>query len=157
MAIADTRFGHVNVTSHDWRRLAAFYTEVFGCTLVPPERDIRSADLDAATGLTDAHLTGAHLRLPGHGDSGPTLEIFSYDQLDRHPGGRVDRPGWGHVAFQVPDVPAALEAVVAAGGGRIGDVITTQTADGRRVTWVYATDPDGNLVELQAWSAASDR
>ena len=35
--------------------------------------------------------------------------------------------------------------------------ITTQTADGRRVTWVYATDPDGNLVELQAWSAASDR
>ena len=45
----------------------------------------------------------------------------------------------------------------AAGGGRIGDVITTQTADGRRVTWVYATDPDGNLVELQAWSAASDR
>ena len=33
--------------AHDWRRLAAFYTDVFGCELVPPERDIRSADLDA--------------------------------------------------------------------------------------------------------------
>ena len=154
MSIEGARFGHVNVTGRDWRGLAAFYTEVFGCTFVPPERDIRSADLDAATGLTDAHLTGAHLRLPGHGESGPTLEIFSYDELADHPGGRVDRPGWGHVAFQVPDVPAAVEAVVAAGGGRLGEIITTRTADGRQVTWVYTTDPEGNLVELQAWSAA---
>ena len=154
MTIEGARFGHVNVTGHDWRRLAAFYTEVFGCEFVPPERDIRSADLDAATGLTDAHLTGAHLRLPGHGDSGPTIEIFTYDALTEHPGPRVDRPGWGHVAFQVPDVPAAVEAVIAAGGGRLGEIVTTQTKDGRRVTWVYTTDPEGNLVELQAWSPA---
>ena len=154
MTIDGARFGHVNVTGHDWRRLAAFYTEVFGCELVPPERDIRSADLDAATGLTDAHLTGAHLRLPGHGDTGPTIEIFTYDDIADHPGPRVDRPGWGHVAFQVPDVPAAVEAVIAAGGGRLGEIVTTQTKDGRRVTWVYTTDPEGNLVELQAWSPA---
>jgi catechol 2,3-dioxygenase-like lactoylglutathione lyase family enzyme len=152
-AIEDARFGHVNVTSRDWRRLATFYTDVFGCTLVPPERDIRSADLDAATGLRDAHLTGAHLRLPGHGETGPTLEIFSYDTIAEHQGARVDRPGWGHIAFGVPDVPAALDAVLAAGGGCLGDIITTRTADGRGVTWVYATDPDGNLLELQAWSA----
>ena len=148
------RFGHVNVIASDWRRLAAFYTDVFGCEFVPPERDIRSADLDAATGLTDAHLTGAHLRLPGHGDTGPTIEIFTYDALADHPGPRVDRPGWGHVAFQVPDVAAAVEAVVAAGGGRLGEIVTTPTKDGRRVTWVYTTDPEGNLVELQAWSPA---
>jgi catechol 2,3-dioxygenase-like lactoylglutathione lyase family enzyme len=155
MSIDGVRFGHVNVTSDDWRRLAAFYTDVFGCELVPPERDIRSADLDAATGLTDAHLTGAHLRLPGHGETGPTIEIFSYEALADQPEPRVDRPGWGHVAFQVPDVPAALDAVQAAGGGRLGEIVTTRTKDGRQVTWVYATDPDGNIVELQAWSAAS--
>jgi catechol 2,3-dioxygenase-like lactoylglutathione lyase family enzyme len=153
-AIEGARFGHVNVTSPDWRRLAAFYTDVFGCEFVPPERDMRSADLDAATGLHDAHLTGAHLRLPGHGDSGPTIEIFTYDLLDAHPDARVDRPGWGHIAFQVPDVPAALAAVTSAGGGRIGDLVTTRTSDGRQVTWVYASDPDGNILELQAWSAA---
>ena len=151
--IPDVRFGHVNVTSSDWRRLAAFYTDVFGCVFVPPERDVRSADLDGATGLRDAHLTGAHLRLPGYGDTGPTIEIFSYDELADHPDARVDRPGWGHVAFQVPDVAAALDAVVAAGGNRFGDVVTMRTADGRQVTWVYATDPDGNIIELQAWSA----
>jgi catechol 2,3-dioxygenase-like lactoylglutathione lyase family enzyme len=152
MATIDCRFGHVNVTARDWRRLAAFYTDVFGCEVVPPERDIRSADLDAATGLRDAHLTGAHLRLPGHGEGGPTLEIFEYDQLDVHPGARIDRPGWGHVAFQVPDVAAALDAVASAGGGRIGEAVTMKTKDGRRVTWVYASDPEGNVVELQAWS-----
>lgn len=153
MTPIDARFGHVNVTSLDWRRLAAFYTDVFGCVFVPPERDIRSDDLDAATGLQAAHLTGAHLRLPGHGTDGPTIEIFSYDALDAHPGANVARAGWGHIAFQVPDVPAAVAAVQEAGGGRVGDVITTRTADGRTVTWCYTTDPDGNILELQAWSA----
>jgi predicted enzyme related to lactoylglutathione lyase len=148
----DARFGHVNVTARDWRRLAAFYTDVFGCVVVPPEHDIRSADLDAATALRDAHLTGAHLRLPGHGDTGPTLEIFEYDDLDAHPGARIDRPGWGHIAFQVPDVAAAVDAVVAAGGRPHGATVTMRTKDGRHVTWVYATDPEGNIVELQVWS-----
>jgi catechol 2,3-dioxygenase-like lactoylglutathione lyase family enzyme len=150
--IEGARFGHVNVTGSDWRRLAAFYRDVFGCELVPPERDIRGPHLDSATGITGAHLTGAHLRLPGHGPNGPTIEIYQYDTVEAARPPRVDRAGWGHVAFQVPDVPAAVEAVQAAGGGRVGEIITTTTTDGRHVTWGYATDPDGNIVELQAWS-----
>jgi catechol 2,3-dioxygenase-like lactoylglutathione lyase family enzyme len=150
--IPEARFGHVNVTSRDWRRLADFYTEVFGCVPVPPARDYRGPELDAGTALTGAHLTGVHLRLPGHGDTGPTLEIYSYDDIAAHPGAAVNRPGWGHIAFQVPSVDLALEAVLAAGGGRLGDLVTLETADGRHVTWCYATDPDGNILELQAWS-----
>jgi catechol 2,3-dioxygenase-like lactoylglutathione lyase family enzyme len=146
------RFGHVNVTGADWRRLAAFYQDVFGMEVVPPERDYRSADLDAATRVPDAHLTGAHLRLPGLGPDGPTLEIYQYDAVEEGRPPRVDRAGWGHVAFQVPDVAAAVEAFVAAGGSRYGEIITSTTATGDRVTWCYAADPDGNLVELQAWS-----
>ena len=149
------RFGHVNLTGRDWRRLAAFYTAVFGCQLVPPERDIAGSALDAATGLTGAHLRGAHLRLPGYGDDGPTLEIFAYDTLEPVAPARANRPGWGHIAFAVPDVEAALEAVHASGGGRVGETVTTATRDGRRVTWCYATDPEGNIVELQAWSDAT--
>ncbi len=152
-AIENARFGHVNVTAADWRRLAAFYTDVFGCVLVPPERDYRGDGVDAGTGIPGAHLTGAHLRLPGYGDSGPTIEIYQYDVLAPHPGTAVARAGWGHVAFHVPDVPRAVEAVRAAGGGRVGEVVTLQTADGRLVTWCYVTDPDGNIVELQRWSA----
>ena len=150
--IEGAQFGHVNVTGRDWRRLAAFYTELFGLELVPPERDYRGPDLEAATRITGAHLTGAHLRLPGHGTTGPTLEIYQYDDVEPGREPTVDRSGWGHIAFQVPDVEAALHAVVDTGGSRFGKVVTLTTADGRHVTWCYATDPDGNLIELQAWS-----
>jgi hypothetical protein len=30
--------------------------------------------------------------------------------------------------------------------------VTLTTSSGSRVTWCYAADPDGNLLELQAWS-----
>lgn len=146
------RFAHVNVIARDWRALAAFYERAFGCRPVPPERDYRGAALDAGTGLRGAHLTGAHLRLPGGGDDGPTLEIYHYDELlDREPPA-IHRPGFGHIAFEVDDVAAALAGVRALGGGAIGDIVTLTTATGARVTWCYATDPEGNVVELQSWS-----
>ncbi|WP_169303999.1 hypothetical protein [Arthrobacter sp. CAU 1506] len=44
------RFGHVNVIVTDWRRLADFYGRVFGCELVPPERDHAGSDLERCSG-----------------------------------------------------------------------------------------------------------
>jgi glyoxylase I family protein len=154
MRIDGARFGHVNVTSRDWRRLADFYRDVFGMEQAGPERDISGADLDRATGLVGAHLHGAHLRLPGGGDDGPTLEIFSYEVMAPDPGTATPhRAGWGHIAIMVPDVPAAQEAVVAGGGAILGDAVTMATKDGRRLTWGYVRDPDGNILELQTWHA----
>jgi predicted enzyme related to lactoylglutathione lyase len=92
-----------------------------------------------------------HLRLPGYGTEGPTLEIFSYDALAGSGKKAVNRPGFAHIAYQVEDVPAARQEVLAAGGKPVGEVVMTQTADGRRVTWCYVTDPEGNVIELQAW------
>lgn len=148
----DARFGHVNVIARDWRRLADFYERVFGCVFVPPERDYRGPDLAAGTGVPDAALRGAHMRLPGGGPDGPTLEIYQYDpSLDALPTA-ANRPGFGHIAFIVPDVLAARTIVLAEGGGVVGETVTLRTADGRRVTWIYVTDPEGNIVELQSWS-----
>jgi predicted enzyme related to lactoylglutathione lyase len=152
MAVEGVRFGHVNLTGRDWRRLATFYGGVFGCELVPPERDYSGTDLERATRLPGAHLTGAHLRLPGHGPAGPTIEIYQYDEMIDGSPTAVNRPGWGHLAFQVPDVAATLDAVRLHGGGAVGDIVTLTTSDGRHVTWCYATDPEGNIVELQRWS-----
>ena len=59
------RYVHTNLIAADWRALADFYIAVFGCAVVPPERDYTGAALDAGTGLDDAHLQGVHLRLPG--------------------------------------------------------------------------------------------
>ena len=145
------RYVHTNLVARDWRALAAFYVEVFGCVPLPPERDYRGAELDAGTGLRGAHLTGVHLRLPGGGEAGPTLEIFHYDELVESGIPRVNRPGFGHIAFEVDDVAAARQAVMAAGGGVVGEVVSLRTATGRQVTWCYVTDPEGNILELQAW------
>ncbi len=149
--IAGVRYGHTNLIARDWRSLAGFYTSLFGCTLVPPERDYSGADLERGTGVPGSSVRGVHLRLPGHGTDGPTLEIYTYSLLADGPLPAVNRPGFGHVAFIVDSVPEARRAVLAAGGRAVGEVVTLRTSAGRRVTWCYVTDPESNIVELQSW------
>jgi catechol 2,3-dioxygenase-like lactoylglutathione lyase family enzyme len=154
--VIDARFGHVNLIARNWRTLADFYTRVLGCEFVPPERNMRGPIIEAGTGIAGAVVSGAHLRLPGLGAGGPTLEIFEYEDGPDAPPNPVNRPGFGHICFAVPDVEAARATFLAEGGGTVAEVVTTQTADGRRVTWTYVTDPEGNIVELQHWSEAAN-
>lgn len=151
--IKGIRYGHTNVIAKDWRALAHFYQHVIGCVPVPPERHYQGADLERGTGVPGAEVRGAHLRLPGHGPDGPTLEIFTYTTLAERPDTAVNRPGFGHLAFMVDDVLVAREEVLAAGGRAIGDVVTLTAPNGARVTWTYLTDPEGNVIELQTWSS----
>lgn len=147
--IEGARYVHTNLIARDWRALARFYTETFGCTLVPPERNYSGAALEAGTGLRGAALEGAHLRLPG-GD-GATLEIFSYSVLVEGQAPAVNRPGFGHIAFDVASVEDARAEVLRAGGGAVGEIVTLTTQSGGQVTWCYVTDPEGNIIELQSW------
>lgn len=147
------KYAHTNLIAEDWRRLAGFYQEVFGCVPVPPERDFQGEQLEAGTGIRGAHLRGVHLRLPGYDDHGPTLEIFTYNVLEQRGTTAVNRPGFGHIAFVVDDVAAAQTAVLQAGGSIVGEIVTLQVSTGARVTWCYVADPEGNVVELQSWSS----
>jgi catechol 2,3-dioxygenase-like lactoylglutathione lyase family enzyme len=146
------RFVHTNLIARDWQRLSRFYCDVFGCRPVPPERHYRGIDLERGTGVSDSELHGVHLRLPGYDDDGPTLEIYTYTRLGEGPSPAVNRAGLGHIAFCVDDVPEARIAVLAAGGGVVGEVVTLQTATGASVTWCYMKDPEGNIIELQSWA-----
>ncbi|MBN1888893.1 MAG: VOC family protein [Thermoflexales bacterium] len=147
------KYVHTNLIAQDWRLLADFYQHVLGCVPVPPERDLQGEKLEAGTGIPGAHLRGIHLRLPGYGDGGPTLEIFSYNILETRARTAVNRPGFGHIAFSVDDVAAAQKAIKQAGGQAIGEIVNLQLATGAKVTWCYVTDPEGNVVELQSWSS----
>lgn len=151
--IANARYGHTNLIAKDWRKLSDFYERVFGCVPVPPERDYSGPLFDALTGISGARLRGMHLRFPGFGDGGPTLELFGYEPDLEKPEPKVNRHGFGHIAFVVDDVDAARSAVLEAGGGAIGEVVTLTTSTGAQVTLCYLTDPEGNILEVQRWSS----
>ncbi len=145
----NAKYRHTNLIAKDWKALAGFYQKLFGCLPVPPERDLSGPHLEAGTGVPGARIRGMHLRLPGYGEQGPSLEIFSYDNPENRQKTAVNRPGFGHIAFAVDDVAAAREAVLQAGGDMIGEIVTLEIADGRKITWCYVTDPEGNIIELQ--------
>jgi predicted enzyme related to lactoylglutathione lyase len=147
--IGGARYVHTNLIAADWRKLARFYQDVFGCVPVPPERDLSGAAMEAGTGIPRAYLRGMHLRLPGYGNGGPTLEIFEYSENAPDTPRLVNRPGFAHIAFAVDSVVDARTQVLARGGTAVGDVVTVTISAAARVTWCYVRDPEGNILELQ--------
>ncbi len=148
-AVGETgiRYRHTNLVARDWRRLSAFYQRALGLAPTGQTRDISAHWLARLTGIPGAHIQGEHLRLPG---TDVTLEIFSYNAtLPGEPS--LNRAGFAHIAFEVDDVERALAKVVAEGGGHVGERVSTSYPGGVTATFVYATDPEGNLIELQSW------
>jgi len=146
------KYVHTNIVAQDWKRLAHFYEQVFGCTLVPPERKLSGRWLEEGTGIPDAQIRGVHLRFPGHGNDGPTLEIFQYNHQEDRLDTAINRPGFAHIAFAVDDIETARNTVIEAGGKIIGKTVSSEVSGAGKVTFVYLTDPEENIIELQHWS-----
>ena len=146
-----TKYAHTNLIAKDWKRLSAFYQEVFGCLPIPPERDLSGEWLDKAAGIDATHITGEHLLLPGYGENGPTFEIFSYDNMPEHPNATSNTPGFGHIAFAVDDVPTTARAIFERGGSAIGELTVREIPGAGLLIFQYVTDPEGNIVEIQQW------
>jgi catechol 2,3-dioxygenase-like lactoylglutathione lyase family enzyme len=116
-----------------------------------PFRDQKGAWLDKGTGLKNAHLQGAHLRLPGHGRNGPTLELYSYDNIRKLKKVSPNQRGFGHLAFEVKSVKKTLKKLIKYGGQANGEIVKRKVKLVGEITFVYARDPEGNLIELQNW------
>lgn len=144
------KFVHTNIIARDWRALARFYVDVFGCEVLEPERDLTGEWVDRLTALADAHIQGAHLRLPGYGDGGPTLEVFQYDVEEAADRPAINGPGFAHIAFAVEDVCACVDEIIAHGGALLGGIVETKVGE-RLLTVAYTRDIEGNLIEIQRW------
>jgi predicted enzyme related to lactoylglutathione lyase len=145
------KYKHTNIIARDWQALVRFYEEVFDCIRVPPERHLSGTWLEKGTGVKGAAFSGVHLRLPGCGDAGPTLEIYQYTENQPKGAPAANREGFGHIAFEVEDVPAVLQSILAHGGSAVGEAVTETLEGIGRITFVYAADPEGNILELQSW------
>ena len=146
------RYVHTNIIAKDFRKLVAFYKEVFQCKSIGETRDLRGEWVDNLTGMQDAHIVGEHLCLPGYENDYPTLEIFSYDSVETSTIA-INKCGIAHLAFEVDDVEKTLRLLLQKGGKKIGEVINAEYPDGRKATFVYATDCEGNIIELQSWAS----
>ncbi len=145
------RYAHTNIVSNDWRRLADFYIKVFDCKVIPPIRSQEGHWLCKGTGVSNAKLEGAHLLLPGHGPDGPPLEIYQYSDIEQQEPISPNRRGFGHLAFEVESVEKKLEEIESNGGSNQGEIVSRIVEGAGEITFVYARDPEGNLIELQKW------
>ncbi|MCF7906197.1 VOC family protein [Candidatus Gracilibacteria bacterium] len=150
------RYAHTNIISQDWKKLTDFYIQVFDCRPIPPQRNQSGGWLEKGTGVKNAHLQGMHLLLPGHGDSGPTLEIYSYgEMIEKNNPPMANRKGLGHLAFEVENVDETVQRIISLGGKKIGDIVKKAVKEVGMLTFVYAADPEGNIIEVQNWQYSS--
>lgn len=146
------KYVHTNIVAKDWRALAEFYIEVFNCRPSLPERDLSGNWIDKVTDIKNVHICGIHLELPGY-ENGPTLEIFSYEpdnlKEDLH---KINRQGFGHMAFLVNDFDGTVEKLLAHGGCLIGEIQEVDYENLGHLQIVYCKDPEENFLEIQKWS-----
>ena len=145
------RYAHVNIVSKNWKELADFYVKTFHCKIIPPIRKQSGTWLERGTGLENASLQGAHLLLPGFGENGPTLEIYQYGTIENQDFVPPNKRGFSHIAFEVEDVETTFNALLKNGGKACGELTKKMVKGVGEITFVYARDPEGNLIELQSW------
>jgi lactoylglutathione lyase len=124
---------HVGLTVSDLERARDFYLEAFGLELV--------LAFELPSGAR-----GAMLRSRG----GARVELFEVAEPAAGVSGVDPRQamrtlGFGHVAFELDDLDAGYETVMAAGAGEVWPP-RPSPEPGRRMAFVH--DLDGNLVEL---------
>lgn len=141
------RFDQVKILARDPEALASFYEEAIGCETVVPLQEV-DKEVARAVGVSDAVVKLTILRLPGRGEHGPVLELYSVDG-DR-PGEWHYQPGQGQLAFEVDDLESAMGRVGGAGGKKLGDLVEWEAPSGQTGRFVYMQDPEGNIVDLWA-------
>jgi hypothetical protein len=88
------------------------------------------------------------LRLPGHGDHGPELELYSVN--GPRPGDWHYQPGQGQRAFEDEDMELeqCVGKVVDAGGRKLGEIVEWQGPSGSVARFLFMQDPEGNVIDL---------
>ncbi len=138
---------HVNINAKDWKKVAAFYEEVFGCTRILPEKAIAGDYAKQLTGLDGADIGGITLAFPDDPD-GCQLEIFQYNIQDDTAPGTINMTGLGHIAIDVEDIEVTTEKLLAAGGSFVGSQVHRTYADKPDLFIHYVKDCEGNIIEL---------
>jgi predicted enzyme related to lactoylglutathione lyase len=145
-----TKYVHTNIVSIDINKLAKFYIDTFDCKQQGRESEMMGDWVDKGTGVKNAKLKSIILQLPGY-ENGPTLEIFQYSEiLEGEALPKANIKGIGHLAFSVDNVEEMLNKAIQNGGNKLGELVTKEFKSGVLI-YIYITDPEGNIIEIQSW------
>jgi len=114
------RFDHVGITVADLDTVTAFF-EALGLQ-AGDRMTVEGEFLDTVIGIPNSRTEIVMLRAP---DGGTTLELSSFSRPDHLPGSPAapaNELGLRNVAFEVDDLPAAVEAVAADGYQLVGGI-----------------------------------
>lgn len=142
-AIEVLGFNHTNFTVSDLDRAIAFFTEGLGFELL--SRASRSPKLIARmTALPEPEIEVAFVQGPGH-----RIELIQYHApTPAKVQGRLCDAGSAHVALDVPDVGAAVEAAGRYGFSLVGEVIAIDDGPNKGREVCYLQDRDGITIEF---------
>ncbi len=135
---------HTSFTVSNLDRTVAFYVDALGFELISrAPRDI--AVISRITGVEGADIDVAYVQGPGH-----RLELIEYRAPDDR--GRVRSlpcdTGFAHIAFDVDDIDAAIEASAPHGVLPIGEPVPIDRGPNKGGRVVYLRDPDDVTVEF---------
>ena len=135
---------HTSFTVSDLDRTCAFFVDALGFEVVskaPRNPQI----IETVTGVAGADIMVAYIQAPGH-----RLELIQYLAPDER--GQVrSRPcdtGFAHVAFDVDDIDAAIEAAGRHDVKPIGPPVTIDQGPNKGGRVVYLRDADGVTIEF---------
>jgi catechol 2,3-dioxygenase-like lactoylglutathione lyase family enzyme len=144
MASDAARINHFSFTVADLERSVDFYASLFGFAR-PEILEVSGRWISTMTGFPETRLRIAFMELVPS-----VLELIEYVSPAgiNHVRRRTCDVGSAHVALDVLDIDAIAPALEAAGGTFVSHpvLVTSGAWQGRRI--VYATDPDGIVVEL---------
>ncbi len=85
--------------------------------------------------------------MPGFGDDGPTLEIFTYAEMVETADSMANHLGYTHIAFEVDDDRKVYDKALKEGGIPLGKVTEKIVPGIRTLFFVYFKDPEGNIID----------
>lgn len=129
------RLNHVAIAVPDLEAAAARYRDMLGASLRPPQDE---PDHGVRVIFVDLPNTCIELLAP----LGPDSPIASF--LARNPSG-----GLHHLCYEVGDIRAARDRLIAGGARILGNGEPKTGAHGRPVLFLHPKDFDGCLLELE--------
>ena len=136
------KMNHVGISVSNIETTIAFYRDMFGMEEMVPVFPFEGPDFSAIMGVENAQ---GRMTMMSKGDV--RLELFEFANpapTPRDPRYPVSDHGYSHFGFDVEDIDAVYERLMAAGVPVHCPVV--QFAGGIRA--IYARDPDGYVFEV---------